>query len=118
LGISFPCAIGVANPIFNLVLDEVPDACPAIAVDPFAVNSFIRFIVRPLGQKDNAETISAVLDDVVGSVGIGDAVHVSIPHGPFLLLGRTDVGAVAIIRPTLTYSVLAPIFFVAIKKYY
>jgi hypothetical protein len=48
-----------------------------------------------LGQKDEAETISAVLDDVVGSVGIGDVVHVSIPHGPFLLLGRTDVGAVA-----------------------
>jgi hypothetical protein len=31
-----------------------------------------------------------------GAGGGGDcAVHVSIPHGPFLLLGRTDVGAVA-----------------------
>jgi hypothetical protein len=118
LGISFPCAIGVANPIFNLVLDEVPDALPAIAVDASPVYPFIRFIVRPCGQQDYRITISAILDDIVIAGAVVDVVHVSIPHGPFLLLGRTDVGAVAIIRPTLTYSVLAPIFFVAIKKYY
>jgi hypothetical protein len=70
----------------------VPYARTAIAVNAFAVNPFIGLIIRPLGQKDNAETISAVLDQIVG---IGDVVHVSIPHGPFLLLGRTDVGAVA-----------------------
>jgi hypothetical protein len=94
----------------------VPYARTAIAVNAFAVNPFIGLIIRPLGQKDNAETISAVLDQIVG---IGDVVHVSIPHGPFLLLGRTDVGAVARLSDqTLIYSVLAPIFFVAIKKYY
>jgi hypothetical protein len=71
----------------------VPYARTAIAVNAFAVNPFIGLIIRPLGQKDNAETISAVLDDVVGGVG-GDVVHVSIPHGPFLLLGRTNIGAV------------------------
>jgi hypothetical protein len=98
-------------------LDEVSDAGPAIAVDTFAVYPCIRLIIGPLGQENDSVAISTVLDGVVGGVGIG-VVHVSIPHGPFLLLGRTDVGAVAIIRPTLTYSVLAPIFFVAIKKYY
>jgi hypothetical protein len=117
ISFSFPCAIGVSKPVSNFVFYKIPYARTAIAVNAFAVNSFIGLIIRPLGQKDNAETISAVLDGVVGGVGI-DVVHVSIPHGPFLLLGRTDVGAVAIIRPTLTYSVLAPIFFVAIKKYY
>jgi hypothetical protein len=36
-----------------------------------------------------------------------------------LLLGRTNIGAVARSSDqTQTYSVLAPIFFVAIKKYY
>ena len=87
-----PCAIGVANPVFDLVLDEVSDAGPAIAVDTLTVKPCVIIIVRPCGLKDNAETISAVLDQIVG---IGDVVHVSIPHGPFLLLGRTDVGAVA-----------------------
>ena len=97
----------------------MPDARPAIAVDAFTVYSGIGFIVRPCGQQDDSVAISAILDDVVGSVGIGDVVHVSIPHGPFLLLGRTDVGAVARLSDqTLIYSVLAPIFFVAIKKYY
>jgi len=72
----------------------VPDTTPAIAGDTFPIDPFVCLIVRPCGQKNNAETISAVLDDVVGGVG-GDVVHVSIPHGPFLLLGRTDVGAVA-----------------------
>ena len=94
----------------------MPDARPAIAVDAFTVYSGIGFIVRPCGQQDDSVAISAVLDQIVG---IGDVVHVSIPHGPFLLLGRTDVGAVARLSDqTLIYSVLAPIFFVAIKKYY
>jgi hypothetical protein len=90
----------------------VRNACPAIAVDPFPIKPCVIIIVRPCGLNDEFETIAAVRH------AVGDVVHVSIPHGPFLLLGRTDVGAVAIIRPTLTYSVLAPIFFVAIKKYY
>jgi hypothetical protein len=89
LGISFPCAIGVSHPVFDLVLDEVPYACPAIAVDPFPIKPCVIIIVRPCGLNDEFETIAAVRH------AVGDVVHVSIPHGPFLLLGRTNIGAVA-----------------------
>ena len=115
----FPCAIGVANPVFDLVLDEVPYARTAIAVNAFAVNSLIGFIVCPLGQKDNAETISAVLDDIVVAGAVVGVVHGFDSSWAFSVIGshRCWCGC-QIIRPTLTYSVLAPIFFVAIKKYY
>jgi hypothetical protein len=93
LGVSFPCAIGVANPVFDLVLDEVSDAGPAIAVDTLTVKPCVIIIVRPCGLNDEFETIAAVRH-AAGCAFVG-AVHVSIPHGPFLLLGRTDVGAVA-----------------------
>lgn len=87
----FPCAIGVSHPVFDLVLDEVSDAGPAIAVDTLTVKPCVIIIVRPCGQKNDSVAISAILNGVV----VVCAVHVSIPHGPFLLLGRTDVGAVA-----------------------
>ena len=91
----FPCAIGVAKPVSNLILHEVPYARTAIAVNAFAVNSGIGLIVGPLGQENDSVAIRAVLDDIVVAGAVVCAVHVSIPHGPFLLLGRTDVGAVA-----------------------
>lgn len=69
----------------------MPYARTAIAVDAFTVYSGIGFIVRPCGQKNDSVAISAILNGVV----VVCAVHVLIPHGPFLLLGRTDVGAVA-----------------------
>ena len=87
----FPCAIGVSHPVSNLIFNEVRNARPAIiGTDSFPIEAFVRLCVRPCGHQNNAETIAALYATVGGNV-----VHVSIPHGPFLLLGRTDVGAVA-----------------------
>jgi len=75
----------------HFVFDEVQDACPAvICPDSFPVEAFVLLCVAPRRDQNNAEAIAALY----ATVG-GDVVHVSIPHGPFLLLGRTDVGAVA-----------------------
>ena len=86
----FPCAIGVANPVFDLVLDEVSDAGPTIAIVTLTVKPCVIIIVRPCGLNDEIETIAAVRHAAGCAV-----VHVSIPLGPFLLLGRTNIGAVA-----------------------
>ena len=118
-GVSFPCAIGVSHPIGNFVFNEVPYARTAIAVNAFAVNSGIRLIVGPLGQENDSVAIRAVLDDIVVAGAVVGVVHGFDSSWAFSVIGshRCWCGC-QIIRPTLTYSVLAPIFFVAIKKYY